>query len=116
MHGVSESFSDFRNTIRCNGTAVLWKLNRDASRPIEWTLLLLLGHLTSELLKYFILQLHSFAFIHASYTFTSFKLLICQVFFLLILFSLKVFSMLLQPSDLSTLASHIATARAATDN
>ena len=116
LHGVPESFSDFHNTIRCNGIVVLWKLNRDASRPIEWTLLLLLGHLTSELLKYFILQFHSFTFIHASHTFISFKLLIGQVFFLLILFSLKVLCMLLQPSNLSALASHIATARAATDN
>ena len=77
LNSVSKTLSDFLNSIRCDVVVVLWKLYRNASRPIEWAwaLHLFLGYLTSELLKYFILQLRSFTFIQSPLTFTSFKLL-----------------------------------------
>ena len=77
MNSVSKTLSDFLNSIRCDVVVVLWKLYRNASRPIEWVwaLHLFLGNLTSELLKYFILQLRGFTFIQSPLTFTSFKLL-----------------------------------------
>ena len=68
LDSAAEGASDFVNTIWCDHVVVLWKLNRDTSlcirhSPIEWVLNLFLGHLTSELRHYFILQLHAFAFI-----------------------------------------------------